>query len=403
MRVLLFGASGMVGQGVLRECLFDPDVESVLSVGRSTTGQRHEKLRELVHRDLFDLAPIERDLAGFDACFYCLGVSSVGMTDEAYRRVTFDLTVAVAGVLARLSPGMTFIYVSGMGTDGTGQGRVAWARVKGKTENALLRLPFTAAYMFRPAFIQPLHGIRSKTRLYQALYTITRPLLPLLRVTLPHFVTTTEEVGRAMLRVARHGAPGPVLENEAIRHLGSSPVERIPETLSIREGDVVTVSRSEIEGLGVFARRPFSAGQRIRRITVVRQVTPEAPLLEDLGERADHCDYPDGKVVLLRFPDRHLNHSCNHSCDPNAYVLYEADYCYLVARRDICPGDETTCDYNINITGGTAWACHCGAARCRGTTVGDFFRLPLDIQREYRPLLAEWFVRRHAERLAQLP
>ncbi len=171
-----------------------------------------------------------------------------------------------------------------------------------------------------------------------------------------------------------------------------------PGNAEMDEGDIVTVTRSEIEGLGVFARRPFNAGQRIRRLTVAREVTPEAPLREDLGERADHCDYPDGRVVLLGFPDRHVN----HSCDPNAYVLYDADCCYLVARREICAGDEITCDYNINIAGGTAWVCHCGAVRCRGTTVGDFFRLPLDIQLEYRALLAEWFVRRHAERLVQL-
>jgi len=164
------------------------------------------------------------------------------------------------------------------------------------------------------------------------------------------------------------------------------------------EPDVVAVRSSPIEGLGMFALRPFSPGERIRRINVVREVTSEAPLREDLGERADHCDYPDGKVVLLGFPDRHVNHSCN----PNAYVLYKEDGCYLVARRDIRAGEEVTCDYNINISGGTAWPCHCGAARCRGTTVGDFFLLPPDIQREYRPLLADWFVRRNAERLANL-
>jgi uncharacterized protein len=164
------------------------------------------------------------------------------------------------------------------------------------------------------------------------------------------------------------------------------------------ECHAVDVRPSSIEGLGVFACRRFHAGQRIRRISVVREVTAEAPLREDLGERADHCDYPDGKVVLLGFPDRHVN----HSCDPNSYVLYDADACYLAARRDICAGEELTCDYNINITGGTAWPCHCGAARCRGTTVGDFFRLPAEIQREYRPFLADWFIRRHGARLAQL-
>jgi SET domain-containing protein len=159
--------------------------------------------------------------------------------------------------------------------------------------------------------------------------------------------------------------------------------------------DDVAVRASPIEGLGLFALRPFGAGQRIREINVVREITAEAPLREDLGERADHCDYPDGKVVLLGYPDRHIN----HSCDPNAHVAYEPDHCYLVARRAIRADEEITCDYNVNVTGGTAWPCRCGAARCRGTTVGDFFLLPPEIQREYRPLLADWFVRRHAAEL----
>lgn len=157
----------------------------------------------------------------------------------------------------------------------------------------------------------------------------------------------------------------------------------------------VEVKPSPIEGLGVFACRTFRRGERIRRINVVREITPESPLRPEVGERADHCDYPDGKVVLFGLPDRHLN----HGCDPNAYVVYDAEHCWLVARRDIAAHDEITCDYNINITGGTAWPCHCRAARCRGTTTGDFFLLPSEIQREYRPLLADWFVRRHAARL----
>ncbi|HXY49833.1 MAG TPA: SET domain-containing protein-lysine N-methyltransferase [Terriglobales bacterium] len=160
----------------------------------------------------------------------------------------------------------------------------------------------------------------------------------------------------------------------------------------------VEVRASPIEGLGLFATRPFSAGQQIHQINVLREVTPASPLREELGERADHCDYPDGKIVLLGYPDRHVN----HSCDPNAYLLYEGDRSFLVARRGITAGEEITCDYNINITGGTAWPCHCGAARCRTTTVGDFFLLPLDTQREYRPFLADWFVRTHRDRLRAL-
>ncbi len=165
------------------------------------------------------------------------------------------------------------------------------------------------------------------------------------------------------------------------------------------ESPEIAVMSSAIEGLGVFALRPFSVGERIHRINVVRELTAEAPLREDLGERPDHCDYPDGRVILLGFPDRHVN----HSCDPNAYVQYEGDSSFLVARRSIPTGEEVTCDYNVNISGGTAWPCRCGSPRCRGTVVGDFFLLPPEIQREYRPLLADWFVRRHAERLRSLP
>jgi uncharacterized protein YbjT (DUF2867 family) len=216
MRVVLFGATGMVGQGVLRECLLDPDVESVLSVGRTATGQPHVKLRELEHRDFLDFSPIKNELAGFDACFFCLGVSSAGMKEDAYRRITYDFTMAAARTLARLNPNLTFVYVSGMGTDSSERGRTMWAEVKGKTENELLGLPFKAAYMFRPGLIVPLHGIKSKTRLYRAFYAAMGPLLPLLNAAFPKYVTTTEQVGRAMIKVARQGATKSVLENSDI-------------------------------------------------------------------------------------------------------------------------------------------------------------------------------------------
>ena len=162
------------------------------------------------------------------------------------------------------------------------------------------------------------------------------------------------------------------------------------------EPSVIAVKPSSIEGLGLFACRPFEAGERVHRIKVVREVTAEAPLREELGERFDHCDYPDGKIVLIGLPSRHLN----HSCDPNSYLRYEADGCYVVARRGIASGEEVTVDYNINISGGSAWPCHCGSGRCLGTVVGDFFLLPSTRQEEYRPLLAEWFLRRHTERFA---
>ncbi len=185
----------------------------MLSIGRSATGQQHAKLRELRHGDLLDYSVIEHELSGFDACFFCLGVSSAGMQEERYRRITYDITMAAARTLARLNPDMTFIYVSGMGTDSSERGRSMWARVKGKTENDLLRLPFQAAYMFRPAAIVPLDGIKSKTRLYQAFYVALGPLLPWLYARFPKYFTTTRQVGRAMLKVAREGAPKSVLEN----------------------------------------------------------------------------------------------------------------------------------------------------------------------------------------------
>jgi len=216
MNVILFGATGMVGQGVLRECLLDPDVDSVLSIGRSATGQQYPKLRELVQTDLFDYCGVENQLVGFDACFFCLGVSSAGMAEDQYRRITYDLTLAAARCLAKLNPNMTFIYVSGMGTDSSGKSRTMWARVKGETENALLQLPFKAAYMFRPGAIVPQHGIKSKTGVYQFFYTLTGPVLPLLYAWFPKYVTTTEQVGRAMLKLAKQGWPKPVLETPDI-------------------------------------------------------------------------------------------------------------------------------------------------------------------------------------------
>jgi uncharacterized protein YbjT (DUF2867 family) len=216
MKVILFGATGMVGQGVLRECLLDPDVHQILSIVRTPSGQQHAKLRELVHTDFFDYSTIEPQLTGFDACFFALGVSSAGMNEAKYTHLTYDLTLAAATTLAKLNPQMTFLYVSGAGTDSTERGRSMWARVKGKTENDLLKLPFRAAYMFRPGAIQPLHGIRSKTKLYQFFYTLFNPVFPLLKARFPEYITTTEQLGRAMLQVARNGYPQPILESKDI-------------------------------------------------------------------------------------------------------------------------------------------------------------------------------------------
>jgi uncharacterized protein YbjT (DUF2867 family) len=216
MNVLIFGATGMVGQGVLRECLIDPDVERVVCVGRTSTGQQHPKLRELIRSDPSDLSALESELAGLDTCFFCLGVSAAGMSEERYTSLTYDLTMRVAESLARSAPGMTFLYVSGMGTDSSERGRAMWARVKGRTENALLRLPFKRAYMIRPGFIVPMHGITSRTALYRITYRILGPFFPLMRRFLPGAVTTTETLGRAMITVGKTGYAAKVLETRDI-------------------------------------------------------------------------------------------------------------------------------------------------------------------------------------------
>jgi uncharacterized protein YbjT (DUF2867 family) len=209
----------MVGQGVLRECLLDTDIRQVLTVGRSATRQQHPKLRELTVPDLLDLTTIEPQLTHYDACFFCTGVSSAGMTEEKYTHLTYDLTLSVAQTLSRLNPNMTFLYISGAGTDSGEKGRSMWAGVKGRTENALLRLPLKAAYMFRPGFIQPLHGIRSKTRLYQFFYDLLTPVMPLLKGRFPKSLTTTEQLGRAMIHVAKNGYTKPILDTEDINRL----------------------------------------------------------------------------------------------------------------------------------------------------------------------------------------
>jgi uncharacterized protein YbjT (DUF2867 family) len=205
MKVLIFGATGMVGQGVLRECLLDPEVSRVVTVGRAATGQKHPKLRELVARDLFDLSPLASQLEGFDACFFTLGTTAAGKSEAEYSRISYDLTLSIARALLPLNPEMTFIYVSGAGTDSSEHGRVMWARVKGRTENALLAFGFKGAYMFRPGLIVPMHGITSRTKLYRVLYRLMSPIVPLIRAAFPDSVTTTERVGRAMLAVARNG------------------------------------------------------------------------------------------------------------------------------------------------------------------------------------------------------
>ena len=219
MKIILFGATGMIGQGALTECLEDPGISSVVAVTRRSPERSHPKLTEIIHDDFFDYSRVADRLSGFDACLFCLGVSSAGMSEERYSHITHDLTLAAAETLAKHNPDMIFCYISGAGTDGSENGRVMWARVKGRTENALLRLPFRAAYMLRPGFIQPLDGITSSTRIYNLLYTITKPLTPLLRRLAPNSFTTTSQLGKALIAVARNGYERPIIEGRDIRAL----------------------------------------------------------------------------------------------------------------------------------------------------------------------------------------
>ncbi|MFG2536115.1 NAD-dependent epimerase/dehydratase family protein [Streptomyces sp. NPDC048511] len=221
MRVIVFGASGMVGHGALRACLRDDTVTEVLAVVRKPL-PAHPKLRQIVHTDFTDYSAIQDRLAGLDACFYCLGVSAVGRREEEYTRVTHDYAVAAARALHAASPSLTFVYVSGEGTDPTGRSRQMWARVKGRTENDLLAMPMHA-YMFRPGYIQPVDGAVSRTRLYRTLYRVTAGLYPLLRRVVPRHITTTAAVGHAMLAVARMDGSGPaVLRNPDINRLATA-------------------------------------------------------------------------------------------------------------------------------------------------------------------------------------
>lgn len=222
MKVIIFGATGMIGQGVLRECLLDAGVETVLTIGRSATGKEHPKLHELVLEDLHDYSGVADKLTGYDACYFCLGVASAGMKEDDYRRITRDIPAAAGAVLAERNPNMTFILVSGRNTDSTEKGPVMWARVKGAAENAIFALPFKGKYAFRPGLIQPKHGIKSRTTLYRIAYIVISPVVPLLRALNPSSVSTTERIGRAMLNVTRRGYPKQILETadiEAASHL----------------------------------------------------------------------------------------------------------------------------------------------------------------------------------------
>jgi hypothetical protein len=213
--VILLGATGMVGMGVLLECLDHPDIGRVLAVGRRSCGVTHDKLEEIIHHDFLDYSEIEDRFDGFQACFYCLGVSYASVTKEAYHTITHEYTVKLAEALCRRNRDMTFCYVSGSGSDDTLKSRMTWARIKGETENSLKKFPFKNLYLFRPAYIQPMRGIKPS----YAMYTVFGPLFPLLKFLFPRYVTTTTEVGHAMIAAALHGADSMTLENADIVRL----------------------------------------------------------------------------------------------------------------------------------------------------------------------------------------
>ena len=219
MRIIITGSTGMVGKAALLAALDSPDVESILLVNRQLVGLHHAKIREVLHQDFFNPAPIESQLAGYDACLFCLGVSSVGMKEDAYTRMTYDLTTTMAKAMIRQNPGMTFCYISGAGTDSSEKGQLMWARVKGRTENALLQMGFGRAYMFRPGMIQPFDGIRAKSNTVNVMYSIFRPVYFLLK-RFPGMVTDTRRLGKAMVRVAKDGYSKTVLENRDINEAG---------------------------------------------------------------------------------------------------------------------------------------------------------------------------------------
>lgn len=208
LRVILTGATGMVGEGVLLECLENPQVAEVLVINRKPGGRRHEKLKEIIHTDFYNFNPLKSHLSGYDACFFCAGVTSVGKKEEEYYKLTYTLTLHVAEVLSELNPQMTFCYISGASTDSTEKGKVMWARVKGKTENHLAALPFKAVYNFRPAIMKPSPGQNNVLRLYKFFAW----LYPVLRVVSPGITCTIQEVGRGMINAATKGFSKRTLE-----------------------------------------------------------------------------------------------------------------------------------------------------------------------------------------------
>ncbi|MBK8944634.1 MAG: epimerase [Ignavibacteriae bacterium] len=213
INTIITGSTGMVGEGVLHICLNNENVEKVLVINRKPCGVIHPKLTEIIHKNFIDLSEIENQLIGYNACYFCAGVSSIGKSEEEYKKVTYDLTLNFAKTLAKLNPQMVFTYVSGTGTDSSEKGKLMWARVKGKTENDLLKLPFKDAYMFRPGYIQPINGLKNSYKIYK----LTSPFFPILEKLFSKHVITLEELGNSMINVTNNGYEKNVLENVDIR------------------------------------------------------------------------------------------------------------------------------------------------------------------------------------------
>lgn len=220
INAIITGSTGMVGKGILLECLENNLVESVLVINRRPLGIKHPKMKEIIHSDFMDLSDITLQLRGYNACFFCMGVSSAGLSEEKYNRITYDYTLNFAKILVRLNPEMTFCFISGAGTDSTEKGRTMWARVKGRTENALLNIGFKSAFMFRPGFIKPRKGIRSRTAMYNVIYALIGPLYPVLK-SFPGFVTDTKTLAQAMMYVVNNGYPKKILESRDINQAGN--------------------------------------------------------------------------------------------------------------------------------------------------------------------------------------
>jgi hypothetical protein len=222
IRVIITGSTGMVGKGVLLECLDNPAVSQILVINRHTLNIQHPKLKEVITNNFYDLSSIEQELKGYDACYFCLGVSAFRMKEEDYHHITYDLTISVAQTLLRLNPGLVFCYISGQGTDSSEKGKTMWARVKGKTENALLAMPFKAAYMFRPGYIHPMRGVKSRTALYNALYAVMKPLYPVLKRLFPNSTTTNQAIGKAMIAVVQDPIQKQILNSPDINQLANN-------------------------------------------------------------------------------------------------------------------------------------------------------------------------------------